>query len=144
MREGGDGTVTPSTTDPGDFRPWLDDGESGYQGMMTPGGDSLMTPGLMTPGGELEVEMKKLMRMDSRPLTEDMETPYSLDPVSTEQPPLHPLNPARLYSKLARRALVSSHISTILGYLVIGKCNTTWCRLVIDRQTTSILAVEKG
>jgi hypothetical protein len=108
MREAGDGTVTPSTADPGDFRPWTEDSESGFQGTMTPGGDSLMTPGLMTPGGEMDVEMRQLMRMDSRPLTEDMETPFSLDSEQAEQHPLHPLNPARLYSKLARRALVCS------------------------------------
>jgi hypothetical protein len=107
MREGGGGAVTPSSADPGDFRPWLDDSESGYQGMMTPGGDSLVTPGLMTPGGELDVEMKKLMRLESRPLTEDMDTPVTTEISSEERYPLHPLHPARLYSKLARRALVS-------------------------------------
>ena len=99
MRGGAhEGMMTPSSGD------YLDDAESGYHGMITPGTDILSTPGLMTPGGELDVEMKSLMRLDSRPLTEDMETPAT----SLEEYPLHPLNPSRLYSKLARRALVST------------------------------------
>lgn len=84
--------MTPSTADMiGDSRSWMEDSES-----------------MTTPGGELDTELKGLMRMESRPLTEDMETPLTLEPSLVEQHPLHPLHPARLYSKLARRALVSS------------------------------------
>ena len=114
MREeaGRGGAVTPSSADPGDFRPYLmEDSESGYQ---TPGTDGMYTPGLMTPGGELDVEMRSLMRMESRPLADDVYTPGTSCVSSVEQYPLHPLHPARLYSKLARRALVS--IQTIENF----------------------------
>jgi len=108
--EAGGGAVTPSTADTGDFRPYLDDSESGYHGMMTPGADGMSTPGVMTPGGELDMEMRSLMRMQSRPLADDVYTPGTSDVTSVEQYPLHPLHPARLYSRLARRALVSFYL----------------------------------